>query len=330
VFRASFVSASILLASATIGCGSDLTLPGSPGSAASISIVRGDGQEALAGAPLRDSLVVKVSDAEGDPVPGQQVGFTVEDEIPGAQIAPVAANTGSEGMAAAHWVLGTTGGTQRVVARVIPEPATGSLEARFTASATVPPRETDRLVLARQPSGSCTAGLKLDRQPSIQIENSRGDVLTTSGVPVTAALASGAGTLAGTVTRLTDENGRADFNDLQITGGSGSHILIFAAAGYESVTSDGIAVRAANTGGGGGTGGGDGGNSGGGNGGGSNRGGSNGGGGNGGGGGTGGAGNEGGSGGGHEGGGGHGGGGGHHGGKDHKGGHGKGGGHGHN
>ena len=202
--RTSFVSASIILAFATVGCGSDVTLPGSPGAPASITVVRGDGQEAVAGAPLRDSLVVKVSDGDGIPVPGQQVGFAVEDEAPGALVDPVAANTGSEGMAAASWVLGTTGGTQRVVARVIPEPATGSLEARFTASATVPPRLTDRLAVARQPSGSGTAGVRLDRQPAIQIQNSAGDDLRASGVPVTAAIASGSGVLAGTTTRVTD------------------------------------------------------------------------------------------------------------------------------
>jgi hypothetical protein len=53
--------------------------------------------------------------------------------------------------------------------------------------------------------------------------------------------------LIGTTTQTTDATGRATFTNLGITGASGRHRLIFAAAGFTSVTSGPIDVRAAPT-----------------------------------------------------------------------------------
>jgi hypothetical protein len=66
-------------------------------------------------------------------------------------------------------------------------------------------------------------------------------------VAVTAAIASGGGTLVGTATRTTDGDGRATFTNLRITGATGTHTLIFAASGQTSVTSDAVNVGQAAT-----------------------------------------------------------------------------------
>jgi len=60
-------------------------------------------------------------------------------------------------------------------------------------------------------------------------------------------LSQGNGQLNGTKTIATDGNGRAQFNDLSISNGSGAHKLIFAADGFRSVTSTKIEVEKVST-----------------------------------------------------------------------------------
>jgi hypothetical protein len=254
-----FTASSLLLVGAACGGGDSLTLPGEPGVPATITVVKGNGQEGPAWAPLRDSIVVRVLDGEGNPLPDQHVVFVLADEVPGAEVTPDASVTGADGTAAARWVLGGEGGTQQVVARVVTDAATATpLEVRFTASAMVPPPGADQLIILQQPSGVATAGVLFPQQPIIQIKDASGNDVGRAGVSVTAAVASGDGTLLGTTTRLTDVNGQAHFDNLLINGAAGAHVLIFAAEGYASTASGAIDVRAAPDpgGGGGGTGGG--------------------------------------------------------------------------
>jgi hypothetical protein len=180
-------------------------------------------------------------------VPNQQVVFTLASDAPGSAITPQSAMTGANGTAGARWILGQATGTQQVVAQVITDGAASGLEVRFTASAATPPAGVDRLELRTQPSGSVTVGVELERQPVIQIRDAEGNDLSRSGVSVTAAVASGSGTLSGTTTRVSDANGRVEFTDLRITGATGQHVLIFAADGYTSVSSDPVDVKPADT-----------------------------------------------------------------------------------
>jgi hypothetical protein len=251
-----FCFASSLLILAFAACsGSDLTLPGTPGAPASIVVVAGNGQEALVGTPLPEPLIVKVTDSEGNAVPAQQVVFVLAEEVPGAVLTPDAASTGPDGTATVRWVLGEKGGTQQVTARVLRPGVSDFLEVRFTASALILPRGADRLTLLREPSATATAGVKLGRQPRVQVRDPDGSDLSRAGVPVTVAIAAGQGNVSGTSTQVTDDSGLAEFTDLKVDGGTGRHVLIFAADGYASVTSDAIDVRAAPANGGGGRGG---------------------------------------------------------------------------
>jgi len=116
------------------------------------------------------------------------------------------------------------------------------LQIRFTASAeAVLP--SLRLGIRTEPSGSATIGVEFERQPEVQIKDEKGKDLSSKGVSVTAAVASGSGSLGGATTRLTDSRGRARFTGLTIQGATGSHVLIFAANGYTSVTSAPVEVR---------------------------------------------------------------------------------------
>ena len=75
-----------------------------------IRVVSGDGQRALAGAGLREPVVVQVLDEEEQPLPGALVLF-----MPGnghGVAEPTTVGTGPDGRAATNWTLGSVSGLQ--------------------------------------------------------------------------------------------------------------------------------------------------------------------------------------------------------------------------
>jgi hypothetical protein len=239
----SFAASSVIIGLLAHCGGSDLTLPGPQEAAvtpARLAIFGGNEQSGPPGTMLRDAIVVQVLDSANIPVSDQRVEFA--SDVPGAAVTPQASITGIEGKAGARWVLGETPGPQEVVARVVGETVSEELEVRFTASAE-PVLPAPRLLMRKEPSGSATVGAEFDRQPEVQVQDEKGKDVATSGVAVTAAVASGSGSLGGTTTRLTDSKGRAEFTNLRIQGATGAHVLIFAADGHTSVTSSQIDVR---------------------------------------------------------------------------------------
>jgi len=120
----------------------------------------------------------------------------------------------------------------------------------FAASSTTEPHRVEApaqpvLAIATQPGSSATAGAPLNPQPVIQLQNGDGSPLATAGVQVSAAIATGGGTLTGTTTVATDAQGRATFTDLVINGDPGTRTLVFTASGFGNVTSANIDVQAA-------------------------------------------------------------------------------------
>lgn len=99
------------------------------------------------------------------------------------------------------------------------------------------------LRLTTPPSSTATTGVAFAQQPVVQIVDASGNAVAQSGVSVTVAVASGAGTLGGTLTVQTDASGAARFTDIVITGASGTRTLIFASSGLASVTSGTIDVH---------------------------------------------------------------------------------------
>ena len=121
---------SVAFACVLAGCGpGDLTLPDSSRPVI-LSIVSGDGQRADAGTLLSLPLVVRVLDDASNPVPDASVEFGFLGEVPGAGVDPGVVTTGDDGTARAFVRLGTTSGTQMVLARVVGA-ASPELSARF-------------------------------------------------------------------------------------------------------------------------------------------------------------------------------------------------------
>jgi adhesin/invasin len=130
------------IALVSVACGGDeLNLP-SDGDPGTIEALAGNGQTGEVGGSLPESLVVRVTDAHGRPVPGQPVEFIPTLDLTG-QLLPDTVLTDDAGRAAARWRLGTEAGPQSAVARVVGAPA--PLAVAF--SATADPAPPDSLAI---------------------------------------------------------------------------------------------------------------------------------------------------------------------------------------
>jgi len=99
-----------------------------------------------------------------------------------------------------------------------------------------------RLVLSVEPPSSASSGVVLTPAPGIQVVDADGAPIGVNGILVTASLASGSGSVVGTVGVRTDQGGRAVFTDLILSGPVGSRTLRFSAPGLSAVVSRSIEV----------------------------------------------------------------------------------------
>lgn len=99
-----------------------------------------------------------------------------------------------------------------------------------------PPAPTaSQLSIRVNPFGT-RLGAALATQPIVEVQDASGRLFTTGSVAVTAAIATGGGTLSGTTT-VNSVAGVATFTDLSISGSAGDRTLVFSAPGLASVHS---------------------------------------------------------------------------------------------
>lgn len=127
------------------------TATATAGPAAAIVIIDGDGQTATRGSALPVNPTVRVQDAYGNVVAGNQVSFAVT--LGGGSVSPTTATTDVQGLAATVWTLGSTVGEQDMSAT-----ATGVANpASFTATSV---RTFPLANFAVQSCSSYTSGAK--------------------------------------------------------------------------------------------------------------------------------------------------------------------------
>ena len=122
--------------------------------------------------------------------------------------------------------------------------SSGVLIGATSSAVTVTASGTPQLTLTTQPSAAPASGIVFAQQPQVQLRDAVGNAVSQAGVVVTAAIASGAGTLGGGPTATTNASGVAIFTNLMITGTIGNQALSFSAAGYASVTSNVLSLGA--------------------------------------------------------------------------------------
>ncbi len=133
---------------ACLGCsGGELTLPN--GAPARLEAVRGNGQTAPVGDVLAEAPALVVHDADGDPVSGIMVDFTVS-QGGGHVERPSAATDGSGVATAGGWTLGTAPGPNILQASV--RAATDILPVTFTAFAISDVPSTTQSTIAADPA----------------------------------------------------------------------------------------------------------------------------------------------------------------------------------
>jgi hypothetical protein len=90
-----------------------------------------------------------------------------------------------------------------------------------------------QLSFTAQPT-SYTNSIVLSPVPAIQVRDGLGTIINQAGIPVTASIASGTGTLAGTLTVNTNASGVATFSDLSVSG-SGNISVQFSSTSLQPV-----------------------------------------------------------------------------------------------
>ena len=181
---------------------------------------------------------VQLVDANGNPVARSGLAVTaVLASGPGGAtlIGSAAASTNDQGLAVFS-NLGISGASGTYRLNFTGANVTGVLSENVILSA----GSASRLSIVTEPSPTAKSGVPFERQPVVRIVDAIGNPVATA-VTITAALASGTGTLQGTLSVPTDGSGIARFTNLAITG-SGTHTLIFAASGLAGVASGPIAV----------------------------------------------------------------------------------------
>ena len=206
-----------------------------PDVAVALMPLAGDSQSAEVSTALPESLAVRAVDRFGNGVPGVEVRWDVSG---GGQVSPPSVITGEDGRAATARILGQRPGAHGAAAQA--DGLEGS-PVVFSAMAVAPP--SPELVLITQPSTDAVAGIPLQQQPEIQLQDPFGAPLNQADVRVTVQIADGSGSLGGSTSARSDGNGRVSFTDLELRGETGARRLIFAAEGFNPVTSGEITVR---------------------------------------------------------------------------------------
>ena len=232
----SYVRPGVLLAALaafTLRCNGDNVSPPTP---SAIAMLDGNGQTGGVGESLADPLVVVVTDASGEPVQGVSVTWSAEGD---GAVSATTTETDASGHASVSRTLGSQAGEQTTTAAV-----TGLTGSPVTFISIATDGTSPSLAIVTQPSSTAQSGMALAVQPVVQLKAPDGSDKHQAGVAVTASLASGTGTLNGTVTQQTNGSGTASFADLSITGSAGSYALRFAADGVVPAISSGITITA--------------------------------------------------------------------------------------
>jgi adhesin/invasin len=175
-----------------------------------IELLEGDGQVAEVGRPVNVRPAVRVTNAEGEPVPGFGVTFVVtagDGDVEGAT-----QSTNSDGVArVGSWTLGSPG-TNRLEARA---PGLEGSPVVFTASGVFGP---DHFVFLVQPS-DVVEDTPFAPQVAVAIVDANGDIVNLDGISITLDLVKQDGKesreLEGATIQETN-NGVAVFPDLQV------------------------------------------------------------------------------------------------------------------
>jgi hypothetical protein len=219
-----------LLALSVLRCSSNVE----PTTATDIAPVGGNDQIGTVGTALASPLVVAVTDANNNAVPG--VSVTWQAAQGGGSVSSETVRTGSDGHASVTRILGPAPGDQTTTATV--SGLQGS-PVSFVATA-IQGNPNGGIVITTNPPVAALSSEVFDPvvQPVVRVTAAGGTPVP--GQEVTASIAIGGGALGGNNTATTDANGIARFTDLGISG-TGENTIKFT-AGAATLTSSPVTL----------------------------------------------------------------------------------------
>jgi adhesin/invasin len=216
---ANSVSASVIGVSTPVTFAST----GTAGTATQIALVSGNNQTATVGTRVTNPLVVGVKDANGNPVSGFMINFTIA--TGDGSVSAETVLTNAQGQAQTLFTVGTTAGANSVRVN-----ATGLSGSPVTFTATGTAGTATNLALVSGNNQSATVGTALSAPFIVAVTDTYGNPIANTAV--TFAVASGGGTLSAT-SATTNAAGQAS-----------TRLTVGATAGMNTVT----ATRAGLTG----------------------------------------------------------------------------------
>ncbi len=202
---------------------------GTAGAAAAVAIHAGDNQAAVAGTTVATQPTVRVTDAGGNPVPGATVTFLVTGG--GGSITAANQVTDALGLAAVgSWTLGA--GAPNTLRATVTGTGINGNPVTFTA------QSATQIALTTVAAGPINLGANFTI--NVQLRNSAGVAVSAANVPLTISIATGGGTLNGTLTRFTDATGAVSFTGLNVTGAAGARTFLVSGPGLTSATTAAI------------------------------------------------------------------------------------------
>jgi alpha-tubulin suppressor-like RCC1 family protein len=221
------------LGCALAGCGGE-TVTG-PSRPARIIAVSGSGQRGMVGQPFPDSLVARVVDERGTPVPDARVEWTVGHG--GGSVLASTAATDAAGLVSAQWTFGTVSDNGAVTATVTSWP---QLTVDYWGYAA--PGPASRLQFSVHPS-TTTTGDAIWPPVVVAVQDRFGNVVPGFSGSVTVAIGSNpaGGALTGTST-IAVSSGTATFSDLRIDRAGAAYSLTASAGGLAAATSRDLTI----------------------------------------------------------------------------------------
>ena len=204
------------------------TATGTAGAPASVIATAGNNQVAVQGTTVSTRPTVRVVDASGNVVTGATVTFAVT--AGGGTLGGATQVTDAAGIASVgSWTLGSAS-PNTMTATVTGGGITGN-PVSFTAQGVT------ELSLLSVPAGPLT--LATDFTLTVRLRDGAAANASLAGVTITIAIASGGGTLNGTLTAVTDASGIATFT-VNVTGAVGARTFTLTGAGLTSATTAAI------------------------------------------------------------------------------------------
>lgn len=183
---------------------------------------------AQSGVILSPQPSIQLKDASGANVPQAGVPVSVTIETGGGTLAgttTVATNASGLAVFTDLSISGTIGNRTLRFSATLGSSNVNVLSGAIALAA----GPASQIVLTTAPPANAPVGVPLAPPPGVQLRDAAGNDVSQAGVPVTVAIETGGGTLAGTATVATNASGLATFPNLTINGTPGTRTLRFSA-----------------------------------------------------------------------------------------------------